>query len=257
MSVIEVFDPPMCCSTGVCGPSVDPALATFAGDLGALADQGVSVTRYNLSQEPKAFAEDSMVRELLHERGDDVLPVVRVNGVLRSSGRYPTRDELNAWAGAEDSGVLDAVTAELVALGAAVGANCETCLKFHFNKARLLGVSITTMNAAIRLAQTVKEAPATSILALAAKLLGTTPDALGVTKDSADHASDTVTTSSATSQSDAETPCCSPASTEASAQSTSDVTAESSSCCGGSETDDSVTVGVAMGVKDQGSACCG
>jgi AhpD family alkylhydroperoxidase len=209
--------------------------------------------RYNLSQEPKAFAEDSMVRELLHERGDGVLPVVRVDGELRSSGRYPTRDELDVWTGAGDSNDLDAATAELVALGAAVGANCETCLKFHFNKARLLGVSTATMSAAIRIAQSVKEAPATSIQALAAKLLGTTPDALSAASLSANYSSETVSASSQPEQTGAAAPCCSPTSTEASSPSTPEETVASSSCCGGSETDDRLVVGV----KAQGSACCG
>ena len=52
---IEVFDPAMCCSTGVCGPSVPPALARFAGDLEWLARHGVDVTRYGLTHEPQAF----------------------------------------------------------------------------------------------------------------------------------------------------------------------------------------------------------
>lgn len=113
MTTIEVFDPPMCCSTGVCGPSVDPALATFSADMGWLADQGVVVERHNLSQEPKAFAENALVRELLAERGDEALPAVVVDGALRSSGRYPSRSELAAWAmGTGGAGALDAVTAE-------------------------------------------------------------------------------------------------------------------------------------------------
>ncbi len=253
MSVIEVFDPPMCCSTGVCGPSVDPALATFAGDLGVLSDQGISVTRYNLSQEPKAFADDSMVRELLHERGDGVLPLIRVSGELRASGRYPTRDELEAWVRGDDASGLDAKTAELVALGAAVGANCETCLKFHYNEARLLGVSTSAMSAAIRIAQTVKEAPAKSVLDLAAKLLGTTPDALRSTSSSADTANAAVTTSLVDEHSDAATACCSLTSTDVSAQSTPVATSESSSCCGGSDASGALTIAV----KDQGSVCCG
>ncbi len=91
MATVEVFDPPMCCSTGVWGPSVDPALAAFAADLGWFADQGVVVERYNLSQEPKAFADSGLVRELLTERGDEVLPAVVVDGALHSSGRYPSR----------------------------------------------------------------------------------------------------------------------------------------------------------------------
>ena len=97
MSQVEVFDPPMCCSTGVCGPSADPALATFAADLTWLAGHGVTVTRHTLSQEPQVFAERDLVRELLVERGDNALPAVVVNGELRSSGRHPSRDELSSW----------------------------------------------------------------------------------------------------------------------------------------------------------------
>jgi len=174
MATVEVFDPPMCCSTGVCGPSVDPALAAFAADLGWLAEQGVAVERHNLSQEPKAFAEEGLVRELLAERGDEALPAVVVDGALRSSGRYPSRAELSAWAmvtgGAEG---LDATTAELVAIGAAVGANCEPCFKFHYDQARRLGVAPAVMTEVVRVAQAVKDTPARSMLELAAKLLGT------------------------------------------------------------------------------------
>ncbi len=140
MATVEVFDPPMCCSTGVCGPSVDPALAEFAADLGWLAEQGARVQRHNLSQEPAPFAESSLVRELLAERGEESLPVVVVDGELRSSGRHPSREELAAWAlSAAASPPLDAATAELVALGAAVGANCEPCFTHHYNEARRLG----------------------------------------------------------------------------------------------------------------------
>ena len=60
---LEVFDPAMCCSTGVCGPSVPPALARFAGDLEWLAGKGVEVRRYNLTHEPQAFvASDAAAR---------------------------------------------------------------------------------------------------------------------------------------------------------------------------------------------------
>src|SRR5579883_1397331 len=46
---VLVYDPPMCCSTGACGPDVDPVLVRFAADLAWLQEQGVAVQRYNLS----------------------------------------------------------------------------------------------------------------------------------------------------------------------------------------------------------------
>lgn len=120
MTTIQVFDPPMCCSTGVCGPSVDPALATFVADLGWLSKQGVVVERHNLSQEPGAFTETDLVRALLTERGDEALPAIVVDGALRCAGRYPSRAELEGWALRRSSEEdLDALTTELVAIGAA------------------------------------------------------------------------------------------------------------------------------------------
>jgi hypothetical protein len=94
---IEVFDPAMCCSTGVCGPSVDPALARFAADLDSLASSGVTVRRFNLGQEPLAFAQKEQVRELLATTGESALPIVFTDGELRSAGRFPCREELAQW----------------------------------------------------------------------------------------------------------------------------------------------------------------
>lgn len=54
-SVVQVFDKAMCCSTGVCGPQVDPVLPKFAADLEWLKSQGHRVTRWNLSQDPAAY----------------------------------------------------------------------------------------------------------------------------------------------------------------------------------------------------------
>ena len=96
---IEVFDPAMCCSTGVCGPSVPPALARFAGDLEWLARQGVKVTRYNLTHEPQAFLASEPARTALAERGEQSLPLIFADGEQVSTGRYPVRSELAGWAG--------------------------------------------------------------------------------------------------------------------------------------------------------------
>lgn len=99
MSVtIRVFDPAMCCSTGVCGPNVEPELARFAADLDWLQKQGVSVERFNLSQQPAAFAETAAVKEAL-ARGVDVLPLVLVNDRIAVEGSYPSRETLAALAG--------------------------------------------------------------------------------------------------------------------------------------------------------------
>lgn len=97
MKSVSVYDPALCCSTGVCGTSVDPALARFAADLDWLKKQGVTVSRYNLSQQAGAFVDNTTIRELLQAEGDTVLPVVMIDGVVRSSKSYPDRRELAEW----------------------------------------------------------------------------------------------------------------------------------------------------------------
>jgi hypothetical protein len=101
MTVVRVFDPAMCCSTGVCGPTVDPDLARFSANLDWLKSQGVSVERFNLAQQPAAFADDDQVRGVLQAKGPAGLPVVMVNGEVKSSGVYPTRVDLAGWTGVE------------------------------------------------------------------------------------------------------------------------------------------------------------
>jgi Arsenical resistance operon protein ArsD len=99
MPTVRVFDPPMCCSTGVCGPSVDPELARFTADLDWLKKQGVQVERYNLSQQPGAFASNAVVKDALTARGNDCLPLVVVDERIAVEGAYPSRDTLAALVG--------------------------------------------------------------------------------------------------------------------------------------------------------------
>lgn len=94
---LEVFDKPMCCSTGVCGPQVDSPLASFAADLEWLKTQSVQVSRFNLAHEPHAFIQNAVVQEALSQHGVDCLPLLLINGALISAQQYPNRQQLAAW----------------------------------------------------------------------------------------------------------------------------------------------------------------
>lgn len=173
MIAVRVFDPAMCCSTGICGPSVDPKLVRFSADLDWLKSQGVAVERFNLSQQPAAFANDTEVKTALETKGEAGLPLVKVNGEVKSSGTYPSRDELAKWAGvgAPVASIFTEAVAELVAIGAAVASNCEPCFKLHYDKARKLGVAREDMLRAVTTAQNVKDTPAKAMLELAERYL--------------------------------------------------------------------------------------
>lgn len=94
---IEIYDPAMCCSSGVCGPEPDPTLARFASDVKWLKTQGISVMRYSLSQEPRAFTSNAKVKEALSQHGDSCLPLILIDDEIVIRGAYPSRDQLATW----------------------------------------------------------------------------------------------------------------------------------------------------------------
>lgn len=97
MKSVQVYDPAMCCSSGVCGPDVDPALVAVAGFLRQLGEHGVKVERFNLAQQPMAFVQNARVKALLQEKGADVLPLVFVDGELAREGGYPDEATRREW----------------------------------------------------------------------------------------------------------------------------------------------------------------
>jgi hypothetical protein len=117
MTSIQVFDPALCCSTGVCGVEVDQALMNFAADVDWARKNGARIERFNLSQQPLAFAENTTVKTFLQRSGQDALPLILVDGEVALAGRYPSCAELARWAAITE-------VAEAVALQAQ-GACCS------------------------------------------------------------------------------------------------------------------------------------
>lgn len=99
MKNIQVFDPALCCNTGVCGVEVNQALVTFAADVEWAKQQGAHIERFNLAQQPMAFADNALVKGFLERAGQEALPLTLVEGELALAGRYPTRADLTRWAG--------------------------------------------------------------------------------------------------------------------------------------------------------------
>lgn len=109
MKAIHIYDPPMCCSTGVCGPDVDPELVSFAALLRQLGQAGVTVERFNLGQQPLAFVQHAAVKAALETGGVEVLPLIFWDGAEHSRGRYPSAAERAEWA--FDAGIVNGAPA--------------------------------------------------------------------------------------------------------------------------------------------------
>ncbi|BBX67872.1 arsenite efflux transporter metallochaperone ArsD [Mycolicibacterium psychrotolerans] len=129
MNKIEVFEPALCCATGVCGEDVDQQLVTFSADMDFIRSQGGDITRYNLASEPQAFADNDAAKAYLHLSGSAGLPLVLVDGVTAMTGRYPDRTQLSTWAGLQQAptDIELGLTAATASEGGCCGGAASSC----------------------------------------------------------------------------------------------------------------------------------
>jgi len=91
---IEIFDPPMCCPTGICGPAIDPSLMKINDAILALKKQGVTVDRYNLRSDYMAIKDNTLVMAIIHKNGIKALPITVINEAIFKTGEYPSYEEI-------------------------------------------------------------------------------------------------------------------------------------------------------------------
>ncbi|NLX99932.1 MAG: arsenite efflux transporter metallochaperone ArsD [Rhodopirellula sp.] len=96
MKKMKIFEPAMCCPTGLCGVGVDPELLRISAVLETLKKSGVIVDRFNLSSAPMEFITDQVINAYINAKGPEGLPVVMVDGEIVIEGRYPTNEEFTA-----------------------------------------------------------------------------------------------------------------------------------------------------------------
>ncbi len=89
MRKLEIYEPPMCCPTGVCGPAPDPALANLQENILRWKKEGIEVERIAINQAPQRFMANRAVVDLLTREGQEVLPLAILDGVVISKGKYP------------------------------------------------------------------------------------------------------------------------------------------------------------------------
>lgn len=93
---VEFFDPPMCCPTGLCGPTLDQTLLDVNEMVMSLQRENLRVERYQMASAPNAFLSNAEVMKLVREKQLEALPIVVVRGKVIKVGAYPTADEVKA-----------------------------------------------------------------------------------------------------------------------------------------------------------------
>jgi hypothetical protein len=112
MKSMKIFEPAMCCSTGLCGVSVDPELLRISTVLNSLNKNGITVERYNLSNAPQEFVSNKVINQLINEKGVEELPVTVLDETIVIAGRYPSNDDFIKLLGIPESYLGEAKSCE-------------------------------------------------------------------------------------------------------------------------------------------------
>ena len=97
MKRMVIFEPAMCCPTGICGVGIDPELLRITNVFGNLQNNGISIGRYNLTSAPQLFIKNKDINKMLNEQGVACLPITTIDGEIVKTGAYPTNKEILDW----------------------------------------------------------------------------------------------------------------------------------------------------------------
>lgn len=102
---LEIFEPALCCATGVCGPEPDQKLIDLQNTINLLGKLQIETKRYAINQAPMEFVRNETVKAYIKEHGPSHLPITLLDGKLIHIKNYPTIETLKD----KIPGIADAV----------------------------------------------------------------------------------------------------------------------------------------------------
>lgn len=97
MKTIKIYDPALCCPTGLCGVNIDPELMRIAVVVETLKQKGITVERFNLRDHPQVYVTTKVVNDCLMAEGADVFPIITVDGEIAIKKAYPSNKQIAEW----------------------------------------------------------------------------------------------------------------------------------------------------------------
>ncbi len=96
---LTIFEGPICCPTGVCGPTTDKEMIELNETLKKLGKEykGLKITRASMSFNVTLFMQTPLIRDLVKAKGVDILPVTVIDGKIVKKQGYPKYAELAQW----------------------------------------------------------------------------------------------------------------------------------------------------------------
>jgi glutaredoxin len=99
MKEIKIYDPTLCCPTGLCGVNIDPELMRIAVVIETLKRKGIKIERFNLRDNPQEYVKNKSVNEFLMKEGAEKLPLIIVDEKIEITGGYPSNEQIAEWLG--------------------------------------------------------------------------------------------------------------------------------------------------------------
>lgn len=97
MKKVIIYDPALCCPTGLCGVNIDPELMRIAVVVETMKRKGIIIERYNLRDNPQVYIDIKTINDFLMKEGVEKLPVTTVDGEIVVKGAYPTNKQIAEW----------------------------------------------------------------------------------------------------------------------------------------------------------------
>lgn len=107
--LIKIYEPPLCCSTGVCGPEPDKQLIELQNLINVLSKKGWEVKRFAINQQPLEFTKNDIIKNIIKDNGIDVLPITLVDDKVVKTGSYPSFDDFKEISSDLDLNSLDEI----------------------------------------------------------------------------------------------------------------------------------------------------
>ena len=97
MKTLCIYEPALCCETGVCTFCVEPSAIIITSIAKNLKKNGVTLQRYDLRNSPQEFDNNADITKLINSQGVDSLPATVFDGKIVKTKEYPTANEIAMW----------------------------------------------------------------------------------------------------------------------------------------------------------------
>lgn len=103
---VKIYDPALCCPTGLCGVNIDPELMRIAVVIECLKKKGILVERFNLRDNPQVYVDTKVVNDFIQKESIDNFPITTLNGVIVLTKSYPSNKQISEWLEVSESDLI-------------------------------------------------------------------------------------------------------------------------------------------------------